>query len=386
MRKYLVTTVAMLALVAPARADISIGFLATLSGPQGVLGQDMYDGFMLGIEHSGGKLGGQKVNVLKEDDQSKPDVASQLVTKLLQKDRVPIIVGITGSNIMMAVHRQITDSGTFLIGSLAGPSPISGAGCSSNFFSTSWNNDSLHESMGAFLASKSYKKVFAIAPNIQSGTDAINGVKRYYKPALLDEVYVQWNQVDYSAEIGSIQASQPDAVYAFLPGGMGINFVKQFQQAGLLNKIPLISTSTIDGTTLPALKNIAVGAITGGSYSPDLDNPENKRFVSGFVAKYGREPSGYAAQSYDAAKLLESALGKVGGDVSNAGAFRAALKAAEFSSVSGSFKYNNNHFPIRDFYRVDVELNKNGQATFVNKGTVLKDHADAYAAQCPLKD
>jgi branched-chain amino acid transport system substrate-binding protein len=387
MRQYLVSTVvAMLALLTPASADISIGVLVTLSGPQGVLGRDQYDGFMLGIEQLGGKLGGQKVNIIKEDDQSKPDVASQLATKLIQKDRVPIIVGITASNLMMAVHRQITDAGVFLIGSLAGPSPISGAGCSANFFSTSWNNDSLHESMGAYVASKGYKKVFAIAPSIQSGTDAINGFKRYYKPSLLDEVYVQWNQTDYSAEIGSIQASQPDAVYAFLPGGMGVNFVKQFQQAGLLNAIPLISTSTIDGTTLPALKSIAVGAITGGSYSPDLDNPTNKRFVTDFVAKYGREPSGYAAQSYDAANLLNSALGKVGGDVSNAVAFRAALKAADFSSVSGSFKYNNNHFPIRDFYRIDVELNQAGQATFVNKGTVLKDHADAYAAQCALKD
>jgi branched-chain amino acid transport system substrate-binding protein len=369
-----------------ARADISIGFMATFSGPQGVLGQDMYDGFALAADELGGKLGGQKITIIREDDQSRPDVATQLATKLIEKDHVPIIVGITGSNIMMAVHQRITSSGVFLVGTVAGPAPISGASCSEDFFSTSWNNDALHEAMGAYVTSAGYKKVVAIAPNIQSGTDAVNGFKRYYKAQLADEIYVQWNQSDYSSEIGSIQAAQPDAVYAFLPGGMGINFVKQYKQAGLLGTIPLVSTSTIDGTTLPALKTLAVGAVTGGSYSPDLKNPTNEKFVAGFVAKYGRIPSPYAAQSYDAAKLLDSAIAKVGGEISNAPAFRKALKQADFKSVSGAFRYNKNHFPIRDFYRIDVEKDAGGQAVFVTKQTVLKDHADSYALKCPLAD
>lgn len=369
-----------------ARADISIGVLATLSGPQGVLGQDLYDGFALGVEELGGKLGGQKIRIIKEDDQSKPDVAAQLATKLIEKDQVPIIVGVTASNLMMAIHQRITGAGVFLIGTLAGPAPISGASCSENFFSTSWNNDALHESMGAYSTSANFKKVVTIAPNIQSGTDAINGFKRYYKSPLADEIYVQWNQSDYSSEIGSIQAALPDAVYAFLPGGMGINFVKQYQQAGLLGKIPLVSTSTIDGTTLPALKTLAVGAVTGGSYSPDLKTAANEKFVAGFVAKYGRLPSGYAAQSYDAAKLLDSAIGKVGGDISDKAAFRKALKAADFKSVSGPFRYNTNHFPIRDFFRIDVEKDASGQAVFVTKQTVLKDHVDSYSSKCPLVD
>jgi len=369
-----------------AHADISIGFLATMSGPQGVLGQDMYDGFMLGIELAGGKLGGQKVTVIKEDDQSKPDVATQAVTKLIQKDRVPIIVGVTASNIMMAVHQRVTGSGTFLVGTVAGPTPVTGANCSENFFSTSWNNDSLHEAMGAYVTSTGYKKVLAIAPNIQAGTDAVNGFRRFYKTPLADEIYAQWNQADYSSEIGAIQSSRPDAVYAFLPGGMGINFVKQYQQAGLLGVIPLVTTSTIDGTTLPALKTLAVGAVTGGSYSPDLKNEANTQFVAGFKAKYGRLPSLYAAQSYDAARLLDSALAKVGGDVGKKPEFRKAMLQADFASVGGTFRFNTNHFPIRDYYRIDVEKDAQGQAAFVTKMTVLKDHADAYVAQCPLKD
>jgi branched-chain amino acid transport system substrate-binding protein len=385
-RRFLLASLLATSIVTPSHAEIKIGFMATFSGPQGLLGQDMFDGFMLGVARAGDTLGGQKVAIIKADDQSKPDVATQLATKLIQSDHVPIIVGITGSNIMMAVHHQITDAGVILIGTVAGPTPITGASCSVNFFSTSWNNESLHESMGAFATSAGYKKVFAIAGNTQAGIDAVNGFKRLYKLPLANEIYPEWNQVDYVTEIGEIQAAQPDAVYAFLPGGMGINFVKQYQQAGLLGKIPLISTSTIDGTTLPALKSTALGAITGGSYSPDLDNKANQEFAAEFVKKYGREPSLYAAQSYDAARLLDSALQKVGGDVSKINDFRAALKAADFASVTGDFRYNTNHFPIRDFYRIDIGLNKSGQASLLNKGVVLHDHPDDYAAQCPIKD
>lgn len=368
-----------------AQAQIKIGFLATMSGPAGALGQDQYDAFMLGIEHAGGKLGGQAVQVIREDDQLKPDLGVQLAQKLLERDKVNLITGVTFSNVMMAVHKPITDAGVLLLGSNAGPTPITGKGCSPMYFSTSWNNDSLHESMGQHATDAGYKRVYLLAPNYQAGKDALSGFKRFYKGTVIDEVYTQVNQPDYSAEIAQLQAANPDAIYVFYPGGMGVNFVKQYRQAGLLGKIPMLSTSTVDGTTLPALKDLALGAVTGSPYSPDLDNPENKKFVADFQAKYKRLPSLYAAQSYDAAMLLNSALTKTGGKTDNKEALRAALKAVDFKSVTGPFKFNNNQFPIRNFYRVDVAKNAAGEAAFVNKGVALKDHADAYHKECPLK-
>jgi len=365
--------------------SLKIGFIGTMSGPAGALGQDQYDAFMLAVQELGGKLGGTTVEVIKEDDQLKADLGVELAKKLIEKDKVPIITGVTFSNVMMAIHKPITDAGVFLIGSNAGPTPVTGKGCSPMFFSTSWNNDALHEPMGAYAQSQGYKRVYLMAPNYQAGKDALSGFKIQYKGKPLDEVYTQVNQPDYSAEIAQLQAANPDAVYVFYPGGMGVNFVKQYQQAGLLGKIPLMSTSTVDGSTLPALKEIAVGAITGSPYSPDLDNPENKKFVEDFQKKFNRVPSLYAAQSYDAAKLLDSALKKTGGKVDNKEAFRTALKAADFKSVAGPFKFNNNQFPIRNFYRVDVAKNAAGQAAFTAKGVVLKDHPDAYASQCALK-
>ena len=364
--------------------SVKIGFMGTLSGPAGALGQDQYDAFMLGIEHLGGKLGGATVQVIKEDDQLKADLGVQLAQKLMERDKVDIITGVTFSNVMMAIHKPITDANVLLVGSNAGPSPLTGKGCHKNFFSTSWNNDSLHESMGQHATDTGYKKVYLLAPNYQAGKDALSGFKRMYKGSVIDEVYTTVNQPDYSAEIAQLQAAKPDAIYVFYPGGMGVNFVKQYQQAGLLGKLPMLSTSTVDGTTLPALKDIALGAVTGSPYSPDIDNPQNKKFVDDFKKKFSRVPSLYAAQSYDAAMLINAALVKTGGRADNRDTLRAALKSAEFKSVAGPFKFNTNQFPIRNFYRVDVAKDATGQAAFVNKGVVLKDHADAYFKECAL--
>lgn len=346
---------------AQAQDALKIGFIGTLSGPGGALGQDQYDAFMLAIEQRGGKLGDVPVTVIKEDDQLKPDVGVQAATKLLQSDKVDIITGVTFSNVMMAIHKPITDAEVFFIGSNAGPAPIAGKQCSRFYFSTSWDNDMLHEAGGQLTNDLGYKNVYVMAANYQAGRDAVSGFKRNFKGNVIDEVYTQVNQPDYSAEIAQLQAASPDAVYVFYPGGMGINFIKQYRQAGLLGQIPILSAATLDGTTLPALKNLAVGAITSAPYAPNIDNPQNKAFVEAFEKAYKRPPSMYAAQSYDAASLLDSALRKVKGDLSNKQAFIDALREADFQSVRGPFKFDSNHFPDAAFYRVDV-VEENGEA------------------------
>ncbi len=367
-----------------AYAQVKIGFIGTLSGPGGALGQDQYDAFMLAIEQKGGKLGGVPVQVIKEDDQLKPDVGVQAAQKLVERDKVQLITGVTFSNVMMAIHKNVTNAGVVMVGSNAGPTPIAGEQCSPNFFSTSWDNDELHEAGGQLSTDLGYKKMYVMAPNYQAGRDAVNGFKRDYKGQIVDEVYTQVNQPDYSAEIAQLQAAKPDAVYVFYPGGMGVNFVKQYRQAGLLGKIPLISVSTIDGSTLPALKEQAVGSITSAPYSPDLDNAQNKQFVAAFQKKYNRVPSMYAAQSYDAANLIDSALTKTKGSVADREALRAALKAADFQSVRGSFKFASNQFPIAPFYRVDVVKDGSG-AAFANKGKIdIKTRANL-ASMCKIR-
>ncbi len=372
-------------LAAPAFAQIKIGFMAELSGPQGALGQDQYDGFMLVVEANGGKLGGVPVRVLKEDSQLKPVIASQIVDKLIEKERVPIITGITFSNVMMAVHRKITEKEVFLIGSNAGPAPIAGAQCSPYSFITSWQNDSQAEVVGKYASDRGYRKVIGMAPNYQAGKDAIAGFRRFYKGEMIDEIYTPLNQPDFSAELAQVAASNPDAVYVFYPGGLGVNFVRQYKQAGLTGKIPLLSTSTADGVTLPALKNDALGVISGTFWGPDFANPASKKFVSDFENKFNRIPSQYAAQSYDAALLLDAALRRVKGNVGDKRAFMAALKAADFKSVRGKFRFNNNGFPIQDQHVFEVAKDANGRVSLKTLATPMKDHEDAYHTQCALK-
>jgi len=366
-------------------ADLKIGFLATLSGSIGAMGQDQYDGFMLGLEQMGGKLGGKTIEVVKEDDQFKPDVGVQVAQKLISEDKVPIITGVSYSNVMMAINKKITDAGVFLIGSASGPSPMAGAACSPLFFSTSWQNDQMSEAVGKYATEKGYKKIFAMGPNFQGWKDALAGFRRYYKEPFVKELHTPLNQMDLSAEMAQIALAKPDAVFAHYAGGLGVNFIKQYRQAGLLGKIPLIVVATVDGLTLPALNETALGVMTAQVWAPDTDNAANKAFVEAFEKKYGRIPSNFAAQAYDSAKLLDVAIGQVKGDLSNKEAFAAALKNAKFESVRGKFAFNNNNFPIENFNLLEVGKDAKGRVSMVTKGVLLVDQKDAYHQECPMK-
>lgn len=369
---------------AAGQEKLKIGFMAELSGPQAALGQDMYDGFMLYLDRNGGKLGGREISVVKADSQLKPEVGVQLAESLTGRDDVPIVVGVTFSNVMLAVHPRITQKKVFLIGTNAGPSQLAGKGCSPYFFSTSWQNDQQAEVVGHYAASKGYKRVVTMVPNYQSGFDFVTGFKRYYKAPLLDEIYTPLSQQDFSAELTQIAAKKPDAVFVFYPGGLGVNFLRQYQQAGLLGKIPVLSASTTDAINLPAQRDSALGVITGTAWGPDLDNEANRAFVAGFEKKYGRIPSHYAAQSYDGAQLLDSALKKTGGNVADKQAFMAALKLADFPSVRGTFKFGNNNFPVQDMHVFKVVKDVRGRVTLKTIATPLPAHRDAYHAECPM--
>ena len=361
----------------------TIGLMAPLSGPQALVGQDQVDGFMLALELLGGKLGGQPTTVLKEDDQLKPEIGQQAVRKFIDKDKVDAIVGLSFSNVLMGSLPRLAESGVVAIATNAGPSPIAGASCKANVFSVAWQNDGAAEAMGKLAQDKGVKRVYLMAPNYQAGKDMITGFKRFFKGAVVDEVYTQVNQPDYSAELAQLQQAKPDAVFAFYPGGMGVNFVKQMNQAGLLPKLPLYSVFTVDGTTLPSLRDAAAGSVSGAMWDAALDSPENRKFVAAFEAKYKRTPSEYAATGFDAANLLDAAVRKTGGDVAK---LAAAVKVAggEFKSVRGPFRFNNNNLPVQNYYAFEA-VKQGATVAIKHVATPLKDHVDAYHAQCALK-
>jgi branched-chain amino acid transport system substrate-binding protein len=386
LRSVFITAALSAPLAASAAADFKVGLSAVLSGSIAIVGQDQVDGFNLAVEQLGGKFGGRPVTIFKEDDQLKPEIGAQAIRKFIEKEKVDAIVGLGFSNVLMASLKTIVESGTVAMATNAGPSPIAGASCAANVFAVAWQNDGAAEATGKYVQDKGYKKTFLMAPNYQAGKDMLAGFKRFYSGAVADELYTQVGQADYSAEIAQIQVNKPDAVFVFYPGGMGVNFVKQYSQAGLLGKIPLFSIFTIDGTTMPSLGGAANGSVYGAMWDAALDTPENNKFVAAFEAKFKRLPSEYAAAAYDAAQILNVAVQTVNGNTTDKKAFAAAVKAAgsTFKSVRGPFRFNSNNMPIENYYMFQVDKTA-GHTGVKQLSIALKDHTDVYAAKCALK-
>lgn len=361
-----------------------IGMITTLSGGGASLGIDIRDGFELALKERNGQLGGVNIDMLIVDDARKVDNAKQIATRMVQQDQVDIMTGIVWSNLAMAVIPSVTAGGTIYVSPNAGPSLLAGKRCHPNYFNVAWQNDNLHEAMGQYVQDQGFKNVYLVAPNYPAGQDALAGFKRFYKGTIAAEVYTKLGQVDYAAELANLRAAGPDAVFFFLPGGMGINFTKQYAQAGLKERIPLFGPAfSFDEGILQAVGDAAVGTMNTSQYSHDLENPANQAFAKAFIETYGRKPSLYAAQGYDAALLIDSAFAKVGGDFKNTEAVRAAMKAADFQSVRGDFKFGNNQHPIQSIY-VRKVVQDGSSATNQLVGTVFTAHQDAYASECTM--
>lgn len=361
----------------PVNAEaVKVGMITTLSGGGAGLGIDVRDGFMLAIKNSGSN----DIEVIVEDDQRKPDIAVQLADKMIQSEKVDILTGIIWSNLAMAVVPATTAQGKFYLSPNAGPSALAGKGCHANYFNVSWQNDAFNEAAGTWAGENGIEKVFLMAPNYPAGKDMIAGFKRFYKGTVTEEVYTKLGQKDYAAEIAQIRASDADLIYYFLPGGMGISFMKQYANSGV-DKAVMGPAFSFDQGILGAIGDAALGVKNTSHWSKDLDVPGNADFVSAFQAEYGRLPSLYAAQGYDTGLLIASAAAKA--DVKDGDAFRAALKEADFQSVRGKFSFGSNQHPIQDIYMREVV--KEGDVV-TNKvlGVASADHSDAYAGDCKL--
>jgi len=378
---------AMAAAVAVHAADkVKIGFISTLSGPNASIGTDIRDGFNLAVKLNGGKLGDLPAEVLVSDDQLKPENAKQIAERYLRLEKVDFITGIVFSNIVLAVAPDAIANKVFFISPNAGPAQYTGAQCNPFFFAASWPSEAYSEAAGQYMTSKGIKNAVFLAPNYVGGQDAASGFKRMYKGKLVDEIYTKLGQLDYAAELSQIRAKQPEALYVFLPGGMGVNFIKQFVAAGMSKDIQLVVPLWgSDQDIIRAVGEPMLGLFSVGHWSIDLDNAANKKFVAAFEAEYKRLPTGYAASGYDTALLIDSGIRRVKGKIEDKDALRAALRAADFKSVRGDFKFNRNQFPIQNYYLQVVAKGPDGRIMHQTLGTVLANRGDAYVEQCDMK-
>jgi branched-chain amino acid transport system substrate-binding protein len=355
---------------AQAQEPIKIGVVSVLTGPAAALGQQVRDGFQLAVDQNGGKLGGVPVQITVIDDELKPDVAVAKVKSYVEAAKADFVVGPVFSNILGAIAKPVLDSGAFLISPNAGPSTMAGKACNQNFFVTSYQNDQVHEVLGKYAQDQGYKRAYIIAPNYQAGKDSLAGFKRYFKGEVVDEVYAPLTSMDFASDLAKIASTKPDVVFAFLPGGLGVNFVKQWSQAGLQGKIPFLSAFTVDESTLPAQQDAAVGLFGGMTWAPNMDNPQTKKFVTDYEAAYKIVPGSYAQQA---------------GGTGDKDKLRAALKKADFTSLRGKFKFNTNGYPIQDFYLVKVAKRPDGKFQTEIAQKVFTDYADPHAKDCALK-
>jgi branched-chain amino acid transport system substrate-binding protein len=367
---------------ATAQEKLKIGVIVTLSGPPAALGAQVRDGFALAVKDLGGKMGGREVEIVNVDDELKPDGAVVKVKGLLEREKVDFVVGPIFSNILQAIHKPVTENKTFLISPNAGPSSYAGKDCSPFFYVTSYQNDQNFRVLGKVAQDRGYKRMYLMVPNYQAGRDSVAGFKLDFKGEIIEESYLPLNSIDFQPELTKINSLKPDALFTFMPGGLGVNLVKQYRQAGLADRIPVLSAFTVDESTLPAQQDAAVGMFGGANWAPNLDNPQSKKFVASYEAAYNNVPGTYAMQAYDTAMLIDSAVKAVKGDLSNKEAVSAALKKADFTSLRGSFKFNSNGYPIQNFYLTKVAKRPDGkfQTEIVEK--VFSDYGDSYAKDC----
>jgi branched-chain amino acid transport system substrate-binding protein len=371
-----------------AQQKVKIGFISTFSGPVGAIGADMKNSVELALDHLGRKTAGLDVEVIYGDDQFKPDVGKQVADEMLKRDKVNFVSGVIWSNVMLAVAPTVTGAGTFMIGTNAGPHELAGELCNELFFTTSWQNDQTPEAMGKYMTEAGFNDVYLMAPNYAAGKDMLTGFKRTFKGRIADEVYTRLGQTDYQAEISQLRAKKPKAVMVFYPGGMGIQFMKQYSEAGLRGQFPLYSVFTLDELSIPAVKYAALGQYETRIWSPDLKNPANEKFVGDYKKKYGGKlPSFYGAQSYDGIMLIDSAVRAVKGNLADKKGMIAAMRKANFNSVRGKYTYGHNHFPIQNFYllRAVAGPTPGSDPVMEIQKTVFSNYKDSYGKDCKMK-
>lgn len=387
MRKIAVTLGLSLALASggASAAEVDVGLIFSLSGAGAVLGAEMKKGADLALEVSGGKLGGLDTRFIYEDDQRKPDVGKTAAEKLTRSEKVDFVIGPSYSNVMMAVHTPVVRSGTILLSPNPAPADLAGKSCNKNYFAVPFQNDQPSEALGLYLNGKGVERVFVIAPNYQAGKDVVDGFKRTFKGKIEAEVYTSLEQNDFSAEMTEIRSRAPQAVLAFMPGGLGVQFVKQYDLAGLKSQAALYTIFTVfNGVSLDAIGAAAEGVYSVDQWTYDLDNPANRQFIEAYKAKYGVLPSNFAAMAYDAVRLIDGAIRAAGG-VEDKDAVRAAIRKASFQSVRGDFAFNNNQHPIHAMYLARVVKDDSGALSVRSEGAIVEKMADSFAAECPLE-
>lgn len=371
--------------IVKAQAPLRIGVITTLSGPAGYLGTDIRDALQLAVDTENGRLGGVPVQLVIEDDTLRPGHAKSIAERMLRNEGIRLFTGIVFTNVIGAVAPDVLDAGGIYLSPNAGPSNFAGRECHRNFFGIAWQSDALNGSVGRAASELGYNRAFIIAPNFQGGQDTLNGFKGMFRGTIVGERFTRLDQTDFAAEMAAIRAANPEVVFQFHPGGLGIAFIRQYQQAGLQGRIPMIvNAPSMDHTIMNAVGDAGVGINLTTHWNVDFDNQPSRTFVQAFRARYNRTPTFFAGQGWDTALAIGAALRQTGGSVADTNAFRAAMLRADFQSIRGPFRFGPNQMPVQSWWAAQVVRNDAGQLEIRTGRRILEDFGDPHAAQCRM--
>jgi branched-chain amino acid transport system substrate-binding protein len=359
-----VLTAALFAVAGAAHAQgkLKVGMMLPFSGTFAALGTAIDNGFKLYVQEQGGKLGGREIEYFVVDDESDPAKATDNVNKLLNRDKVDVIVGTVHSGVAIGMAKAVRGSNAFLIVPNAGADAITGPLCAPNIFRSSFSNSQPGYAMGLVAAERKHKTAVTITWKYAAGDESVAGFKEAFEKGggkVIKELTLPFPNVEFQALLTEIAALKPDLVYAFFAGGGAVKFVKDYAAAGLKKTIPLYGPGFLTDGTLEAQGEAAQGLLTTLHYGDGLDNPRDKAFRLAYAKAYKLQPDVYAMQGYDAAQILAAGLNAVKGDLSKRAEFIAAIEKARIDSPRGVFTLSKAHNPVQDFYLRRVEGTEN---------------------------
>lgn len=341
---------------------IRVGFMLPYTGTFAQLGVAIENGFRLALNEQGGKLGGREVEFFKVDDESNPAKGIENATRLVQRDRVDVLVGTVHSGVQMGIHRVARESGVLNLIPNAGVHIATRAQCAPNVFRTSFSNSQPTLALGKPMVERGHKKAVWITWNYAAGDEAFEGFEQSYTAAggqIVKKLGLPFPNVEFQALLTEIASIKPDAVACFFAGGGAAKFLRDYQAAGLSNTIQLYGSGFLTEGVLEAAGDAANGVLTTMHYSDSLDTPRNKQFRLEYAKAFKLQPDVYAVQGYDTGLLLIKGANAVKGDIGNKQALYAAMRGAEIDSPRGKWKMSPSHNPIQDMYLRRVEKKEN---------------------------
>jgi branched-chain amino acid transport system substrate-binding protein len=340
-----------------AQEKVKVGFLLPYSGTFAALGVAIENGFKLYVAEKGGKLGGREVEYFKVDDESDPAKAIQNANRLVQRDKVDVLIGSVHSGVALAVTKVAKDNDVTLIVPNAGVGAITGALCAPNVFRSSYSAWQTAYSMGKVAATKGKKTAITVTWKYAAGDEQVAAFRQGFEEGggkVIKDLNVPFPNVEFQSILTEVASAKPEAVFGFFAGAGAVKFVQDFAGAGLNKSIALYGSGFLTDGTLEAQGKSAQGLLTTLHYGDGLNTPRDNAFRLAYAKSFKMQPDVYAVQGYDAAQMYAAGLNAVGGDVKQKDALRKAIRSAKIDSPRGTFVLSKAGNPVQDFYLREV--------------------------------